>query len=99
MNESGPDLLSQESMDVAASISRNIRQIRGTIAVAESLTSGSLSCHLGAAEASSEWFLGGVIGYSSEVKFSVFGVDRGTDQPTHRNDVDECHSPNRWTER
>lgn len=65
-------------MDLAESISRKIRQIRGTIAVTESLTSGSLSCHLGAAEASSEWFVGGVIGYSSEVKFSVLGVNRGS---------------------
>lgn len=40
-------------------------------------TSGSLACQLGASEASLKWFLGGIIAYSSEVKFALLGVDRG----------------------
>lgn len=41
------------------------------------MTSGSLSSHLGAAEASSDWFLGGVIAYAKAVKFNVLGVEPG----------------------
>jgi nicotinamide-nucleotide amidase len=45
-----------------------------TVAVAESLTSGRLSATLGAASNSSEWFRGGLVAYSSEVKHTVLGV-------------------------
>lgn len=47
------------------------------VAVAESLTSGLIASQLGAAEESSAWFAGGVVAYSSEVKFQVLGVDHG----------------------
>ncbi|MGK8505794.1 CinA family protein [Nocardia asiatica] len=45
-----------------------------TVAVAESLTAGRLSATLGAAPDSSEWFRGGLVAYSSEVKRTVLGV-------------------------
>ncbi|MGW4325152.1 CinA family protein [Nocardia sp. NPDC004573] len=45
-----------------------------TVAVAESLTSGRLSATLGAAPNSSEWFRGGLVAYSTEVKRTVLGV-------------------------
>lgn len=62
---------------LAAAISRAARNRNATVAVAESLTSGSVGSRLGAAEASSEWFLGGVIAYAPAVKFGLLGVDRG----------------------
>ncbi len=45
-----------------------------SVAVAESLTSGRISTVLGAAPKSSEWFRGGVVAYSTEVKRLVLGV-------------------------
>jgi len=36
-----------------------------------------LAAHLGAAEAASQWFRGGIVAYSAEVKFTVLGVSRG----------------------
>lgn len=74
---SRPDDLNEETLAVAASISRTLRGTGRTASVAESLTSGSLATHLGAAEASSEWFVGGVIAYAKEVKFAVLGVEPG----------------------
>lgn len=77
MSPNQPDSLAGDSMAVAAAISQTARKGQWTVAVAESLTSGSLSCHLGAAEGSSDWYLGGVTAYSSAVKYKVLGVDRG----------------------
>lgn len=73
-----PDRLLKKSVEISARISRIMRRTHRKVAAAESLTSGSISCHLGAAESSSEWFLGSVIAYDSEVKFSVLGVERGS---------------------
>ena len=46
-------------------------------ATAESLTGGAISAALSAIKGASEWFLGGVVAYDEEVKFSLLGVDRG----------------------
>ena len=48
-----------------------------TVAVAESLTCGLIASTLGATDGASQWFRGGVVAYSSEVKFDVLGVARG----------------------
>jgi nicotinamide-nucleotide amidase len=48
-----------------------------TIAVAESLTSGSIAARLGAAPDASTWFCGAIVAYSEAVKFDLLGVDRG----------------------
>ena len=72
-----PGQLVDKSIELASSISCSVRKTGQTVAVAESLTSGSIACHLGAAEESSKWFRGAVIAYDSEVKFTVLGVDRG----------------------
>ncbi|WP_280512434.1 CinA family protein [Nocardia farcinica] len=45
-----------------------------TIAVAESLTSGKLSAALGAAGDSAEWFRGGIVSYSAQVKHRLLDV-------------------------
>lgn len=69
---------SADSSDVAAAISRMVQDKGYSVAAAESLTSGNISCCLGAAEASSSsWFAGSVIAYSEEVKYVTLGVDRG----------------------
>ncbi len=48
-----------------------------TLAVAESLTSGLLASTIGAGDNASEWFRGGVVAYTNDVKFSVLGVPPG----------------------
>lgn len=61
----------------AAAVSELVQGAGLTVAAAESLTSGAIACHLGAAEAASEWFAGDVVAYSKQVKFSVLGVEPG----------------------
>jgi nicotinamide-nucleotide amidase len=48
-----------------------------TVAVAESLTCGLVASKLGAIEGSGQWFNGGVIAYTNQVKYKVLGVDPG----------------------
>jgi nicotinamide-nucleotide amidase len=48
-----------------------------TVATAESLTGGMISTALAAAGRSSEWFLGSVVAYASEVKHAVLDVPPG----------------------
>ena len=72
-----PTELDDESARYANEISDAVRRMSRTVAVAESLTSGAIASHLGAAGSASQWFAGGVVAYSSEVKFTVLGVDRG----------------------
>jgi nicotinamide-nucleotide amidase len=45
-----------------------------TIAVAESLTGGSLSARLAALPGAGEWYRGGVVAYAPDVKHDVLGV-------------------------
>ena len=69
----GPD----EAMDLAESIARAVAAAGLTCAVAESVTGGHVSAHLAAAQGASDWFKGGVVAYSSAVKFDVLGVTPG----------------------
>ena len=48
-----------------------------SVGVAESLTGGAISQELAAGSESSQWFRGGLVAYSTEVKFSVLGVPPG----------------------
>jgi nicotinamide-nucleotide amidase len=48
-----------------------------TIACAESFTAGLVAQSLASAGNASDWFRGGVVAYSSEVKWHVLGVTRG----------------------
>jgi nicotinamide-nucleotide amidase len=48
-----------------------------TVAAAESLTGGMISTALATAGGSSEWFLGGLVAYSSDVKHAVLDVPPG----------------------
>jgi nicotinamide-nucleotide amidase len=74
---SGPGELNDDCSAEAAAISRLAQREHLTIACAESLTSGAIASHLGAAGSASEWFAGGVVAYSAQVKFDVLGVERG----------------------
>ena len=62
---------------VADEIADIARRTDHTVAVAESLTSGRIACHLGAAPSASSWFRGGVTAYGDEVKHDVLGVPPG----------------------
>jgi nicotinamide-nucleotide amidase len=74
---SAPDEISDDAAALAEQIAR-IAQDRGlTVAVAESLTGGKVACHLAAAPNASMWFRGGVVAYSSQVKYDVLGVPAG----------------------
>ncbi|HST86437.1 MAG TPA: CinA family protein, partial [Kineosporiaceae bacterium] len=68
---------SAELSEVAGAISRALRRSDRTASVAESLTSGRIASYLGAAEAASDWFCGGVVAYTSDVKYKVLDVDQG----------------------
>ena len=48
-----------------------------TAAAAESITGGNISAALSAIEGASDWFLGGIVAYAEEVKYSLLGVERG----------------------
>ncbi|GEL25845.1 competence damage-inducible protein A [Pseudonocardia sulfidoxydans NBRC 16205] len=62
--------------DLADEASSRVRG-RRTVAVAESLTGGLVSSALAKAPAASEWFRGGLVAYSGEVKHDVLGVPPG----------------------
>ena len=54
------------------------RKAGATLAVAESCTGGALSASFTAMAGASEYFLGGVVSYSNDVKANVLGVPRDT---------------------
>jgi len=59
------------------SIVRLLSETGHTLAVAESLTGGTLSSCFAKRPRASEWFRGAVVAYSSEVKHEVLGVRPG----------------------
>ncbi|HWL96852.1 MAG TPA: CinA family protein [Nocardioidaceae bacterium] len=69
--------LSDEAFQTAQDIARVARETGIMVATAESLTSGQIACHLGAASESSHWFKGAVIAYDNDVKYKVLGVPAG----------------------
>lgn len=75
--EPAPGDLRQDAVETAQQIASLVLHSGATVAVAESLTSGAVAAHLGAAHRSSEWFCGGVIAYLPRVKFDVLGVTPG----------------------
>ena len=69
--------MTHEEDQVAAEIAGLAQSTGRTIAVAESLTGGRISAALAAAGSASQWFRGGVVAYSSEVKHAVLHVPEG----------------------
>ena len=58
-------------------VSRLLAKTGLRLAVAESLTGGMVGARLTAVPGASEWFVGGVVSYGSEVKRSLLGVSPG----------------------
>ncbi|ADB33254.1 CinA domain protein [Kribbella flavida DSM 17836] len=75
MSSSGE--LTKDAAELAEAISERVQESGQSVAAAESLTSGNIASHLGAAPQASEWFAGGVVAYASQVKFEVLGVEPG----------------------
>jgi nicotinamide-nucleotide amidase len=73
--ETSDDLRGTEG--VAEQISRLARAQGLSIATAESLTGGKVSCRLAAASSSAQWFAGSVVAYLPHVKFDVLKVPVG----------------------
>jgi nicotinamide-nucleotide amidase len=67
----------EQADQIAGEIAGLARSTGRTMAVAESLTGGRICAALAAAESSSEWFRGGLVAYSSEVKHAVLHVAEG----------------------
>lgn len=63
--------------DVAEDIGALARGSSRWVGVAESLTGGMVCSRLARAEGSSEWFRGGVVAYSRQVKYGLLGVPVG----------------------
>ena len=63
---------------LASDVGKVLEQRSLTLAVAESCTGGRLGDAITDVPGSSAYFLGGVISYGNEAKFSLLGVDRST---------------------
>jgi len=72
-----PDHLADDAVTLAHAVAELAQRSGVTVAVAESLTSGRIACHLGVAPSSSRWFRGGVVAYGDGVKHNLLGVPPG----------------------
>ncbi len=59
---------------LASVVGKRLRERKETLAVAESCTGGGLGAMLTEIEGSSDYFVGGVIAYSNDVKIKLLGV-------------------------
>ncbi|MFC7788218.1 CinA family protein [Microbacterium sp. MAHUQ-60] len=66
-------------MDDVAQLSDTVRARGLRVAVAESLTSGTLAGTVGQGEKASEWFAGGIVAYMIDTKERLLGLEPGTD--------------------
>lgn len=67
----------RSTAELAEAVGRRCQETGRKVAVAESLTSGAVASRLGAAPEAGDWFAGGVVAYSVDVKTKVLGVDPG----------------------
>lgn len=72
----GERVFGEGDATLESSVGERLRASKLTLAAAESCTGGLLGQRLTAAAGSSDFFLGGVIAYSNEVKRSMLGVPR-----------------------
>ena len=70
----GLDYFGKDDDTLASVVGELLRKAGQTLAVAESCTGGGLGAMLTAISGSSEYFLGGIIAYSNEVKMSLLNV-------------------------
>jgi len=68
----------QGNQDTLARISRAFNKKRLTLALAESCTGGLLAHTITSVPGCSDWFLGGVISYSNEIKVKLLNVSEET---------------------
>jgi len=71
----GRSIYAEGDTDLASVILDRCRELRHTIAVAESCTGGMLGARLTSIAGSSDVVLGGIIAYSNEVKRDLLGVE------------------------
>ena len=67
-----------EDIQIAEAVGRRLREMGRTLSVAESCTGGFLGHLITAIPNSSDYFLGGVISYSNQLKQSVLGIQAET---------------------
>jgi nicotinamide-nucleotide amidase len=60
-----------------AQLAETVKARGWRVAAAESVTAGLVANHLAQAPAASDWFLGGVVSYATEVKTRMLGVEPG----------------------
>lgn len=70
----GTDYFGSDTDTIASVVGQLLREANQTVSVAESCTGGGVGSLLTAVAGSSEYFKGGVISYSNEVKVSLLGV-------------------------
>lgn len=71
----GDAVFATDGAQVDVMVADALRGRRQRMAVAESCTGGSLGARVTALPGSSEWFVGGVIAYSDQIKTALLGVD------------------------
>lgn len=66
-----------DAEDLARVVAEHADERGMTVATAESLTSGQIAVHLGAAPGAGGWFAGGTVAYTVEAKQQALGVPPG----------------------
>lgn len=69
--------LLDDAAELAATVGKHADERGLTVATAESLTSGQIAVHLGAAPSAGSWFAGGAVTYTIDAKQSALGVPPG----------------------
>jgi len=72
----GEKIFSTDGMSLAEAVAEKLLSRQQTVAVAESCTGGKLGAALTAVSGASDFFSGGVLTYSNEMKVRLLGVDR-----------------------
>lgn len=70
--------MSQRNYTLIGSLSQLLRARDWKMAVAESCTGGLIAASLTDLPGSSQWFCGGIVAYSNEVKTKILGVSQAT---------------------
>ncbi|MGC0273237.1 CinA family protein [Pseudactinotalea sp. Z1739] len=74
---SASEQLRADFEELAARVGKAAHARGALVATAESLTSGQVAVHLGAAPDAGDWFAGGVVAYTVEAKQRALGVPPG----------------------